>query len=53
MQAIGADRTAIVIAHRLNAVRQADRIVVMEAGRHGDLVATGGVYTKLIVEQDL
>lgn len=59
MQAIRADRTVIVIAHRLNAVRQADRIVVMEAGRvveigsHAELSPMGGVYTKLLGEQAL
>lgn len=57
MAAIRANRTVIVIAHRLNAVRQADRIVVMEAGKvaevgsHGQLLAAGGIYAKLVGEQ--
>ncbi len=46
-------RTTIVIAHRLATVRQADRIVVMEAGRvvavgkHEALVRDGGIYARL------
>ncbi len=46
-------RTTLVIAHRLATVLQADRIVVMEAGRvvdegrHGELVARGGLYARL------
>ena len=33
MRGIRQGRTVIVIAHRLSAVREADRIVVMEQGR--------------------
>ncbi|MER7739600.1 ABC transporter ATP-binding protein [Streptomyces sp. NPDC096538] len=47
-------RTVLVIAHRLAAVRSADRIVVLDAGRvdavgdHTGLVEAGGVYTRLV-----
>ncbi|HET7606676.1 MAG TPA: ABC transporter transmembrane domain-containing protein [Sphingomicrobium sp.] len=48
-----ADRTTIVIAHRLATVRAADRIVVMDGGRiveegtHATLSAHGGLYARL------
>jgi ATP-binding cassette, subfamily B, bacterial len=51
------DRTTLVIAHRLATVQRADRIVVLEAGEivetgtHAQLVASGGLYSRLAALQ--
>ena len=52
-----ADRTTIVIAHRLSTVRDADLIVVLDAGRvaetgtHASLLARNGLYARLVSRQ--
>jgi ATP-binding cassette, subfamily B, bacterial MsbA len=52
-------KTLILIAHRLSTVRNADRIYVLaegrvlEAGRHDDLMAQGGLYANMVRAQAL
>lgn len=47
------ERTTLIIAHRLSAVKQADRVLVFDGGRiaedgdHQQLIADGGLYAKL------
>lgn len=52
-----AGRTLLVIAHRLSTVKNADNIVVLkhgmvvESGKHDELVAAGGYYYELVKNQ--
>lgn len=52
-------RTSIVIAHRLSTVREADQIlvldkgVIVEQGKHDELIARGELYSELYNRQDL
>jgi subfamily B ATP-binding cassette protein MsbA len=47
------NRTSLVIAHRLSTIRNADMICVfhegriVETGTHNELIAKGGIYSKL------
>jgi ABC-type multidrug transport system fused ATPase/permease subunit len=51
------ERTVLVIAHRLATVRDADEIVVLDAGRivqrgsHEELLRVGGLYRRLYALQ--
>ncbi|QCB96374.1 ABC transporter ATP-binding protein [Arthrobacter sp. PAMC25564] len=57
MSALRSDRTSFVIAHRLSTIRDADLILVMEAGQiveqgtHAELLAAGGAYSALYAAQ--
>ena len=58
MGAIGAQRTMLIIAHRLSAVRRCDKIIVIdkgeivESGTHDQLLALGGLYRYLYDQQE-
>ncbi|MBU8545831.1 ATP-binding cassette domain-containing protein [Roseomonas sp. ROY-5-3] len=58
MRGIARGRTVIIIAHRLAAVRGADRIITVERGRvvedgtHEELVRNGGRYADLLTYQN-
>lgn len=53
VETLSADRTTLIVAHRLATVKKADRIIVFDAGKivaqgtHDALVAEGGLYARL------
>ncbi len=60
-QALGltsADRTTIIVAHRLSTLRDADRILVfddgkiMETGNYVELVQQGGLFSELVMSAE-
>jgi ABC-type multidrug transport system fused ATPase/permease subunit len=59
LETLMANRTSLVIAHRLSTVMHADKIIVMdrgkvvEMGNHKELIAQKGLYYNLIQLQEL
>jgi ABC-type multidrug transport system fused ATPase/permease subunit len=57
LDAVLEGRTALVIAHRLSTVRNADKIIALEEGRiieigdHHELMDRGGLYSQLYRRQ--
>ena len=57
LDAVFAGRTVLIVSSRVSAVRDADQIAVLDAGRltergtHAELVAAGGFYARLAREQ--
>ena len=57
LRGVMAQRTSLIIAHRVSTVRQADQIFVLDAGRivergrHDELLSLGGVYASLYRKQ--
>ena len=58
IEGIGGDRTMLIIAHRLSTVAHCDRIFVVdhgeiaEEGTPDELLASGGLYSKLYQQQN-
>lgn len=52
-------RTSLVVAHRLSTIQHSDKIIVIDSGRiveqgnHSELMALGGLYSKLIEMQNV
>ena len=59
IRSLRADKTTIIVAHRMTAVSHADEIIVLDAGvviergNHGTLMAQNGLYSTMVRRQEL
>ena len=59
LRKVMADRTTIIIAHRISTVKDADHIIVLDEGRiveqgtHDTLIHLNGIYTKMYQQQQM
>ena len=57
IEGLAGTRTMIVIAHRLTTIQRADQILVLDQGRiveqgkHRELLAKGGLYSRFVDER--